>query len=109
MPDDVGAPGGALSSGHVPRRFIDARGDRQATIKRIHMLRTSGWQSDSINQRRTHMERNFRALLIAAVLGTTVLTVSPGAQAQEPKYKVGDRVEFSENAACLGAQYAIPS
>jgi len=35
---------------------------------------------------------------------TTSLT-----QAQTPKYKVGDRVEFSENSACLGAQFAIPS
>ena len=55
------------------------------------------------------MKRNFRALLIIAVLGATLMTVSTGAAAQDPKYKVGDRVEFSENAACLGAQYAIPS
>ncbi len=55
------------------------------------------------------MEGNFRIFLIAAVAGTALLTASPIAQAQDPKYKVGDRVEFSENAACLGAQYAIPS
>jgi hypothetical protein len=31
------------------------------------------------------------------------------AQSVQPKYKVGDRVEFSENGACLGEQFAIPS
>ncbi len=55
------------------------------------------------------MKRNYHAFLILAVLGTTLMTVSSGAQAQVPKYKEGDRVEFSENAACLGTQYAIPS
>ena len=55
------------------------------------------------------MKRNSRAFLIVAVLGTMLITVSLSVQAQAPKYKVGDRVEFSENGACLGAQYAIPS
>jgi hypothetical protein len=55
------------------------------------------------------MKRNCRAFLIVAVLGTTLITVSLSVQAQDPKYKEGDRVEFSENAACLGTQYAIPS
>ncbi|HJX82953.1 MAG TPA: hypothetical protein VJ723_01270 [Candidatus Angelobacter sp.] len=55
------------------------------------------------------MKRNSRAFLIVAVLGTTLMTALPDAPAQAPKYKVGDRVEFSENGACLGAQYAIPS
>ena len=55
------------------------------------------------------MKRNYRALLIAALLGITLMTASLGAQAQTPKYKEGDRVEFSENAACLGSEYAIPS
>ncbi len=55
------------------------------------------------------MKRNYRPLLNVAVLGITLVTVSLSAQAQGPKYKEGDRVEFSENAACLGAEYAIPS
>ncbi len=34
---------------------------------------------------------------------------NPAARGQGPQYKVGDHVEFSENSACLGAQFAIPS
>lgn len=55
------------------------------------------------------MNRCFRVIQRAALLGITVLTATNAAQAQTPTYKEGDRVEFSENGACLGTQYAIPS
>jgi len=55
------------------------------------------------------MKKNHRAFLIVALLGTTLITASLSVQAQAPKYKEGDRVEFSENAACLDTQYAVPS
>ena len=55
------------------------------------------------------MKRNNRALVKVALLGITLMTASLSAQGQTPKYKEGDRVEFSENAACLGTQYAIPA
>jgi hypothetical protein len=48
---------------------------------------------------------------IFVYLGTAVLTMAISATlatAQAPKFKVGDRVEASQNAACLGAQYATP-
>jgi len=55
------------------------------------------------------MKRNYCALQIVAALGIILFTASLKAQAQEePKYKEGDRVEFSENNACLGTEYAIP-
>src|SRR5260370_33901478 len=39
------------------------------------------------------MKRNYRALLIVAGLGVMLATASISVQAQEPKYKEGDRVE----------------
>jgi hypothetical protein len=47
--------------------------------------------------------------LLVTATSLTLITTSLNARAQAPKYKEGDRVEFSENAACLGTQYAIPS
>lgn len=44
-------------------------------------------------------------LAVATLLG--LITASVQAQAQTPKFKVGDHVEFSENSACLGGQYAV--
>ncbi|MEO8360231.1 MAG: hypothetical protein ABI672_09395 [Vicinamibacteria bacterium] len=39
-----------------------------------------------------------------------VIALAAGdAYADTPKFKAGDRVEFSANAACLGAQFAIPT
>jgi hypothetical protein len=54
------------------------------------------------------MNRNYRASLQVALLGIALAAASFVAQAQSPKFKEGDRVEFSENNACLGTQYAIP-
>jgi hypothetical protein len=54
------------------------------------------------------MKRNYRSLLIVASLGIMLVAMALSVQAQEPKYKEGDRVEVSENGACLGTQYAIP-
>ena len=39
----------------------------------------------------------------------TLTAVSARAQAEAPKFKVGDHVEFSENSACLGGQFAVQS
>jgi hypothetical protein len=49
-----------------------------------------------------------RYLAPAALIAGVLLMVS-SVVAQQPKFKVGDRVEFSENSACLGQQFAIPS
>jgi hypothetical protein len=54
------------------------------------------------------MKRNYRSWLIVASLGIMLLATAVSVQAQEPTYKEGDRVEVSQNAACLGDQYAIP-
>jgi hypothetical protein len=53
------------------------------------------------------MKRNYHALLRAALLGVALATASSLAQAQTPKFKVGDHVEFSENSACLGGPNAV--
>ncbi|MBV9469259.1 MAG: hypothetical protein JOZ57_08430 [Abitibacteriaceae bacterium] len=43
---------------------------------------------------------------LAAIL-LVLITASAGAQAQIPRFKVGDHVEFSENSACLGGPNAV--
>ena len=57
---------------------------------------------------RTNFKQVKSFCLLATAILSTLITTSL-TQAQTPKYKVGDRVEFSENGACLGAQFAIPS
>jgi hypothetical protein len=52
------------------------------------------------------MTTNKLAMFTAALLIITVTSVL--ATAQAPKFNVGDRVEASQNAACLGAQYSTP-
>jgi hypothetical protein len=55
------------------------------------------------------MKRTSHRLIITVIAILAFGLSTSLASAQTPKYKEGDRVEFSENAACLGAQYAIPS
>jgi hypothetical protein len=45
--------------------------------------------------------------LLAVATLLALVTASAGAQAQTPKFKVGDRVEFSSNSACLGDRFAL--
>jgi hypothetical protein len=56
------------------------------------------------------MKREYRTLMDVAWLGVALMTVSLSVQAQpEPKYKVGDHVEFTTNGTCLGSEYAVPA
>lgn len=55
------------------------------------------------------MRTQLAATMLVCVLATVTATCPAEAQAPTPKFKQGDRVEFSENSACLGAPYAIPS
>jgi hypothetical protein len=55
------------------------------------------------------MKRTAHRLVITVIAILAFGLSTSLAAAQTPKYKEGDRVEFSENAACLGTQYAIPS
>ena len=47
------------------------------------------------------------SIMLMSLLALTA--VSARAQAEAPKFKVGDHVEFSENSACLGGQFAVQS
>jgi hypothetical protein len=51
---------------------------------------------------------NFKSLMLLTALACLAF-MPRQSQAQTPKYKEGDRVEFSANNACLGSQYAIPT
>ena len=55
------------------------------------------------------MKKNHHALLRATLLGIALATTSLLAQGQQPKFKVGDHVEFSRNSACIGDRFALPA
>src|SRR5436305_1279743 len=52
--------------------------------------------------------RSFMRLCVAVSL-MCIGALYVAAQPVQPKYKEGDRVEFSMNGACLGEQFAVPA
>lgn len=56
-------------------------------------------------QRNSQQPMPMYLLAVATLLA--LFTASADAQAQTPKFKVGDRVEFSRNSACLGDRFAL--
>src|SRR5579883_3640213 len=48
-----------------------------------------------------------KSLLMVILSCFTLLAASMLGQAQRPKFKVGDHVEFSQNSACIGDRFAV--